>query len=211
MKKAILLLLLFSFVFHIKGQYLIPGKWYKGEVVFNNKELRQGELQLDLSNNLLHFKDDSSAFIFLPSQINHFKFYSESKKNALPRIFAPLKYANGNQSEGLVYFELLYIGKTTSLMVKGKEVNSPVYSSNPAESKPWNTEIEYDYFIQFRNGDIKKFTPLNPRVIKLLEDEKEKIKSYIKSNSLNCSNFYHLVKVIEYYDQLKLKDEAINN
>lgn len=202
MKKLVLFFLVFC-VSHLLKSQIIESKWYEGEVYLNNKELRKGMIMVDFNKNLLHLKNENTSFIFLPPAVNHVKLYSDESK--LQRFFSPFKYKRNKNKEDWTYFELLYIGKTTSILALGKGTSPGYVNNQRIDTK----EVKFTFHIKDHSGNIKRFKASNAHIVYLLQDEKDKISDYIKANSLRCEKFDDLVKVFEYYDQLKANEVGI--
>lgn len=199
--KISLTILMFLLTFAVKAQ-IINNYWYEGEVILNNKEIKKGELKVDFSKDLLYYRTDSVSFIFLPSAVNHFVFKDEDKN---PRTFSPFQYNVTKKKERWAFFELYFIGKTTSILSLGEGIPA----SYELQIYPHLNYVKFTFYLKNHLGQLRKFKASNAHIIKLLEDEKIKIKDYIKTNSLDCGSFDDLVKVIEYYDHLKIMEAGL--
>jgi hypothetical protein len=181
-------------------------RWYTGEIQFNDLTVWEGQVKLDPKKNIVHFKKNSQKYILLPKDVNHFKVYSE--KNSY-RLFVPAKIKNKKNRKEYAFFEVIYKGKSNYLLAQEDYyINSNSLGLLPSSyffldrSSGFRKQVIRKFYLLNEQQKLIKLVLFNNHVIKILDDEENKIREFIKKNSINCKHPDDLAKVIKFYDQL---------
>ncbi|MCH2490220.1 MAG: hypothetical protein MK211_08730 [Flavobacteriales bacterium] len=114
-------------------------------------------------------------------------------------IFAPYK----ESIEDGGYFKLIQEGSVYDLYEKPHVTFTPFKEPTAyAPSKPAIFRQNIDYYLVSKNGKFFEI-PLSPsRILKVMDEDKDKLKAYIKENDLNPEELDDLIAIFLYYDTI---------
>tara|TARA_B100000678_G_scaffold215982_1_gene183344 strand:- start:210 stop:578 length:369 start_codon:yes stop_codon:yes gene_type:complete len=111
-----------------------------------------------------------------------------------------------------VLFEMIINGKL-SLLLRERIVSESTQSSFPSyyaysmmprfsNNSGYVNKIKYDYFFLDNDGNILKFKGKKKELYNLMNDQYEKVKSYISNNKINLKRMSDLARVVSFYNQI---------
>ena len=139
-----------------------------------------------------------------------FEIYDETIKDH--RQFYSLMYEVGYEYSIPVLFEMVIKGKL-SLLLRERIVSESTQSSFPSyyaysmmprfsNNSGYVNKIKYDYFFLDNEGNILKFKGKKKELYNLMNDQYQKVKSYISNNKINLKRMSDLARVVSFYNQI---------
>jgi hypothetical protein len=177
----------------VNDQYFLTNTFLKGYVTFNGRKFSNLDLQYDIVDDELILRTESYPVIILNKEmVDSFTFVSGS------RIYHIINFGNDTSSVLRGYANVLYNGPS-ALFVKYRKTFYPLA-----------VDGRYDLFIQEHAIYLMKGTEIlfvngKRRLLKLLEDKKNEIRHYVKSNGikLQYKDPLSFIPVMMYYDSLR--------
>lgn len=204
----IIKLLFFSLV--INAQQLSRDFWHDGEVNLFSGESLRGKLRYDLDNDNIQLQYSGTLKSFSAYQVESFEFFDEIMKT--PRIFYALPYSKRENYESPVFFEL-YTEGYLSLLNREVITYRTVY---PAGFWGWgyrpmmgsNIPILEDsyYVLKMKEEKVIKIMDTRKEILELMQDKAQEIEGFIQANRIRMDRRSDLVRLFEFYNSLKPKD-----
>ena len=107
----------------------------------------------------------------------------------------------------------MVINGKLSLLLRERIVSESTQSSFPSyyaysmmprfsNNSGYVNKIKYDYFFLDNEGNILKFKGKKKELYNLMNDQYQKVKSYISNNKINLKRMSDLARVVSFYNQI---------
>lgn len=179
--------------------YFLMGDFINSSVHFNGKKYHNLKVKYDIFADEIILFINPHIIIFLNKEmVKELTFTYNGQQYNIENV--------GGDTSGLIngYVNILYEG-SSSFFVKFKK-----------EIQPLAEENRYDSFYQTHRMYISRDSSLMPftgrkSLLKIMCDRKEEIRGFIKKKRLTLTRKdpYSFIPVIEYYDNLRIKDPVI--
>ena len=184
--------------------------WHPGLLVTNQGDSIKGNLKYDFENQSIQLDDGETLKAFNVNNLFFFEIYDETIRDH--RQFYSLMYEVGYEYSIPVLFEMIINGKL-SLLLRERIVSESTQSSFPSyyaysmmprfsNNSGYVNKIKYDYFFLDNDGNIIKFKGKKKELYNLMNDQYEKVKSYISNNKINLKRMSDLARVVSFYNQI---------
>ena len=184
--------------------------WHPGLLVTNQGDSIKGNLKYDFENQSIQLDDGETLKAFNVNNLFFFEIYDETIRDH--RQFYSLMYEVGYEYSIPVLFEMVINGKL-SLLLRERIVSESTQSSFPSyyaysmmprfsKNSGYVNKIKYDYFFLDNDGNILKFKGKKKELYNLMNDQYEKVKSYISNNKINLKRMSDLARVVSFYNQI---------
>tara|TARA_Y100001934_G_scaffold207141_1_gene244951 strand:- start:395 stop:1018 length:624 start_codon:yes stop_codon:yes gene_type:complete len=184
--------------------------WHPGLLVTNQGDSIKGNLKYDFENQSIQLDDGETLKAFNVNNLFFFEIYDETIRDH--RQFYSLMYEVGYEYSIPVLFEMIINGKL-SLLLRERIVSESTQSSFPSyyaysmmprfsNNSGYVNKIKYDYFFLDNDGNILKFKGKKKELYNLMNDQYEKVKSYISNNKINLKRMSDLARVVSFYNQI---------
>ena len=184
--------------------------WHPGLLVTNQGDSIKGNLKYDFENQSIQLDDGETLKAFNVNNLFFFEIYDETIRDH--RQFYSLMYEVGYEYSIPVLFEMIINGKL-SLLLRERIVSESTQSSFPSyyaysmmprfsNNSGYINKIKYDYFFLDNDGNILKFKGKKKELYNLMNDQYEKVKSYISNNKINLKRMSDLARVVSFYNQI---------
>ena len=175
---------------------LNDAQWWRGQVVLEEEDTLNTLFQYNTETNSLRIKDsEGNIKIYSPKIVTSFSFNDPNWKQK--RIFETFLYTKKvGGYETPMFFEILVNGKKMSCFVR-ENYNASAWLNVQTLSKPFA-----DYFLQTADGSIYLYRGSTKDLIKLMEDRKEEMETFIKKNKLNTDLLGDLLRIVAYYNRI---------
>mgnify|MGYP001373497566 FL=1 len=184
--------------------------WHPGLLVTNQGDSIKGNLKYDFENQSIQLDDGETLKAFNVNNLFFFEIYDETIRDH--RQFYSLMYEVGYEYSIPVLFEMVINGKL-SLLLRERIVSESTQSSFPSyyaysmmprfsNNSGYVNKIKYDYFFLDNDGNILKFKGKKKELYNLMNDQYEKVKSYISNNKINLKRMSDLARVVSFYNQI---------
>ena len=184
--------------------------WHPGLLVTNQGDSIKGNLKYDFENQSIQLDDGETLKAFNVNNLFFFEIYDETIK--YHRQFYSLMYEVGYEYSIPVLFEMVINGKL-SLLLRERIVSESTQSSFPSyyaysmmprfsNNSGYVNKIKYDYFFLDNEGNILKFKGKKKELYNLMNDQYQKVKSYISNNKINLKRMSDLARVVSFYNQI---------
>ncbi|MAR84879.1 MAG: hypothetical protein CL869_01615 [Cytophagia bacterium] len=184
--------------------------WHPGLLVTNQGDSIKGNLKYDFENQSIQLDDGETLKAFNVNNLFFFEIYDETIKDH--RQFYSLMYEVGYEYSIPVLFEMVINGKL-SLLLRERIVSESTQSSFPSyyaysmmprfsNNSGYVNKIKYDYFFLDNEGNILKFKGKKKELYNLMNDQYQKVKSYISNNKINLKRMSDLARVVSFYNQI---------
>ena len=204
-------LIVFIFFVNITYAQQFPSDlWHPGLLVTNQGDSIKGNLKYDFENQSIQLDDGETLKAFNVNNLFFFEIYDETIKDH--RQFYSLMYEVGYEYSIPVLFEMVINGKL-SLLLRERIVSESTQSSFPSyyaysmmprfsNNSGYVNKIKYDYFFLDNEGNILKFKGKKKELYNLMNDQYQKVKSYISNNKINLKRMSDLARVVSFYNQI---------
>ena len=184
--------------------------WHPGLLVTNQGDSIKGNLKYDFENQSIQLDDGETLKAFNVNNLFFFEIYDETIRDH--RQFYSLMYEVGYEYSIPVLFEMVINGKL-SLLLRERIVSESTQSSFPSyyaysmmprfsNNSGYVNKIKYDYFFLDNDGNILKFKGKKKELYNLMNDQYQKVKSYISNNKINLKRMSDLARVVSFYNQI---------
>ena len=175
---------------------LNDAQWWRGQVVLEEEDTLNTLFQYNTETNSLRIKDsEGNIKMYSPKTVTSFSFNDPNWKQK--RVFETFLYTKKvGGYETPMFFEILVNGKKMSCFIR-ENYNTSAWLNVQTLSKPFA-----DYFLQTTDGSIYLYRGSTKDLIKLMEDRKEEIETFIKKNKLNTDFLGDLLRIVAYYNRL---------
>ena len=184
--------------------------WHPGLLVTNQGDSIKGNLKYDFENQSIQLDDGETLKAFNVNNLFFFEIYDETIRDH--RQFYSLMYEVGYEYSIPVLFEMVINGKL-SLLLRERIVSESTQSSFPSyyaysmmprfsNNSGYVNKIKYDYFFLDNEGNILKFKGKKKELYNLMNDQYQKVKSYISNNKINLKRMSDLARVVSFYNQI---------
>ncbi len=195
---VIIFLLLFS-VGTVHAQEFAFEYWHEGKIVLETGDTLTGSTKYDMQTDLVQVQVNDRIETYTARKVLFLEIFDKTIKRY--RRMYSLPYTTSGQYKAPVFFELLEEGKITLLCreaVEYRNVSTSFYYYNNFS----RLEIVYKYFLLKENGSIEPFIGNKNDWMNLMDDRKEEIQNFARSNRLDFGEKYHLKRIIAYYNSL---------
>lgn len=204
--KYILTISLLFLSLFIKAQYNVEAYWHQGKILLEDETEIIGELNFNLSKNLLQIKTNTGQLMTYTSRkVIHFSFID--KKLGYKREFYTFPYALASSYETPTFFELLVQREHTSLLIRESFetrtfIDNNPYSWNYGRSVTQNYMENRFYFLK-NTGKITPFDGTKKGLFALFGNKSHKIEEYLQENRVVLSDKKDMTRVIDFYNDVK--------
>jgi hypothetical protein len=174
-------------------QFFVTNTFIKGSVTFNGKKYSNLNVKFDILNDELILNVESNPIIFLNKEM-----VDSFTLNIDNRSYNVINAGNDTSSVLRGYVNVLYDGPS-SLFVKYSKYIQPLA-----------VDGKYDLFYQQHRIYLKWGSEIVQirgvmKLIKLLEDKKHEVRSFMKGKwfKVSMKDPYTLIPLLRYYDSLK--------
>lgn len=195
--------LLFIFLVGVAhGQQFSSEVWHDGFLVTVEGDTLTGSINYDIDANMVQFTDKVSIKAYSSYKVFYFEIFDAIYRSY--RQFYTIPYKLRGNYETPVLFELLYEGGL-SLLAREKIVQETVTSSNPfwtGGPRIMQNKLKYDFYFLDKKGKIVYFDGNRSELFRIMENKKEKLKEYIKSNHLQTNEVKDLIRITSFYNSI---------
>lgn len=182
----------------IRGSSFLYEDWKKGKVILSNGNILDDLfLKYDIYSNQLLLKKRDQEHIFMSTQIEYFEFIPHSNQN--PRRFKAfyLPLAK-SEHEAHQFYEVLYQGKYLLLRQPIKIVLEADLESSFNSGRHYDEFISKDrFYVRDKENRFHRFKLSAKGLVKVLPQEKSRIKSMQKQYGFDLSSVKGLVELLE--------------
>ena len=158
------------------------------------------QVKIDLhSNDILLITKDGKEMVVQGGLIRNILLVDSSKKDPETYFFRS-NYPSIEQNNELTFYEVLSDG-TIQLLKHNKKDIAEIKDEMSGEVRK-EFVLHENYFVCI-NGEIKKMKREKDFILELMQDKKDNIIEYLKTNKLNFKNTESITKLFEYYNSLK--------
>lgn len=176
--------------------------WHDGKIVLENGDTLKGKVKYNMQTDLVQLDINDQYTSYTARKILSFEIYDKTVRRY--RNMYSLPYATSGEYKAPVFFELLEEGKITLLCREALEYRT--YSSSfYYYSNYTRLTVVYKYFLLKENGDIVPFNGRKNDWMDLMDDRKEEVQKFVRSNRLDFDEKYDLSRIIAYYNSLFVK------
>jgi hypothetical protein len=195
--KCLPYLLVLSIQTYSLSQTLAPDLWYNGKVVLENKDTLHGLIKYDMLD-LLQVTRNSRSEIFPAEKIVYFEIFDPAAKRS--RQFYSMPFIKKGHFKKPVFFELISNGKIT--LLARERIETITYSQSTNSVPPKIHRVLRSHYYLLEDKDIKKISDKPDKLLKLMEDQSDQVRLFVKTNKLSLDHKYDLKQVIDYYNSL---------
>ncbi len=185
----------------VEGSFFMNENWYVGSInLYDGRVLENIPLKYNLRDDFLHILDENGENrIMRTNKIKSFRWFNlENKENE--------EFSNSSDYDihdtpltGVV--KVLVEGKCDLLLHKNLILQKGTYSVvHDAGQKYDEYIINEDFYVD--KDDHLQIVKNKKTVLNIFEEEREKLKSYIKENRINVKKEEGLIAVVNYYNSL---------
>lgn len=199
MKKLIFCLLIGSVA---QAQEFPFDLWHDGKLVTEDSDTLKGTIKYNLQSDLLQLQHNNRIETFTARKVIFFEIFDATVKQY--RQFFSLPFAaSGTEYKAPIFFELLTEGKMTLLAREALEYKT--YSSFYYYGSYTRLVLVNKYFLLEENGNIAEFIGNKNDWIYMMGNRGPEVQKFVKTNRLDFSDKYELVKIINYYNSFFVK------
>jgi len=184
------------------AQQFASDLWHDGKLVLDTGDTLKGSVKYSMQNDLVQLQASGRNGSYTARKVLFFEIFDSNVKHY--RLFYSLPYSAIGSYKAPVFFELLEEGKITLLCresVEYKTYSSP-YSFYGSYTR---LVLVNKYFLLQENGEIKDFVDKKSEWIDLMGNKGEDVQKYAKANRLDFDIKEELIKIIDYYNSLFIK------
>lgn len=206
MKYLYTLFICFISVAQIQAQYNVEALWHQGKILLTDETEIAGEINFNLSENLLRIKTTAGQLMTYTSRkVIHFSFLD--KKLGYQREFYTFPFTLASNYETPTFFELLIQREHTSLLVREGFYTRTFVDNNPyswtyGRSVTQNFLESKFYFLK-NTGKISYFDGSKKGLMSLLSDKSHRIEQYLRENRVDLNDKEDMTRIIKFYNDLK--------
>jgi hypothetical protein len=181
--------------------YFLPG-WKPATIFLNQgKKFEKIKTRIDLYTQEVHFITANGVEAVTPNgMVTAIILFDSTAKGEHTYIFKTGYPATDNQNSNNFYL-VLCEGQIQLLQSIRKKINERKDDISNETTREFDTYTEYYYFT---NNEIKKIKKDKAFMLALLSSEKNKVEAFIKKDNTNFRNIDSLVKLVSFYNSLKL-------
>lgn len=183
----------------IQAQEFAFEYWHDGKVVLENGDTLKGSTKYDMQTDLVQIQVNNRIETYTARKVLFLEIFDKTIKRY--RRMYSLPYTTSGQYRAPVFFELLEEGKITLLCREAVEYRtfstSFYYYNNYSR-----LVIVYKYFLLKEDGTIEPFIGNKNDWVNLMNDRREEVQKFARTNRLDFSEKYHLKRIIAYYNSL---------
>lgn len=189
------------------AQYFAENYWHNGKIFLENEQVLEGKIKYNLENEIVQLETNRLQ-TFTSRKVLSFQFYDANWQ--VERYFYNLPFAKVSNYETPTFFELLYQGEHVTLLCREDLVTQTFVNNNPYAWNPGmpitRTSVRSKFYFLFKNGKIRAFQGGKRELLYLLRDRERTLKKYLKEQRINYDSRPDMVRVIEYYNSIKVKE-----
>ena len=174
-----------------------------GRIVLANGDTLDGSFSINLTNDLIQYRQGNSVKTFSARQIQYFYFEEVELKTI--RYFYSLPYSDHGSYKAPHLFELLYLGPVLSIYLRERMVMENVPYLDPYTNRTFYSQrakLVTDFYFRDAKGLIKEFDKSKKSLLSFMEGSEKPIKLFLHNNDITFSKREDVVKVIDYYNNL---------
>lgn len=191
--------LLLHFSFTLSAQEFAFEYWHEGKIVLESGDTLTGNVKYDMQTDLVQIQINDKYETYTARKVLFVEIFDKTIKRY--RRMYSLPYNTSGEYRAPVFFELLEEGKITLLCREALEYRT-ISSSFYYYSNYSRLTIVYKYFLLKENGDIVPFVGNRNDWLGLMNDRREEVVKFARSNRLDFDEKYHLKRIIAYYNSL---------
>lgn len=183
----------------VKAQEFAFEYWHDGKIVLENGDTLKGNVKYDMQTDLVQIQVSDRFETYTARKVLFVEIFDKTIKRY--RRMYSLPFNTSGEYRAPVFFELLEEGKITLLCREALEYRT--YSSSFYYYSNYSRlTIVYKYFLLKENGDIVPFIGNRNDWLDLMNDRRDEVVKYARSNRLDFDEKYHLKRIIAYYNSL---------
>ncbi|TAE73517.1 MAG: hypothetical protein EAZ85_06820 [Bacteroidetes bacterium] len=220
-QKIIVFSAFFLIPFCAKSQYFAENEWHQGRVLLASGDTITGTLKYALHDEVVQVQVGNALQTFTPRKALNFSFQDRNQNRE--RQFYALPFAKTANYESPTFFEVVLQGTSITLLVRESWIQTTQYPAGMGgmgmgmggmgmggmrgmRGMPFTTySVRSDFYFLYPDGRVKTFDGSKKRLLFLLKDKEKEIKLYLKQHNVRLNNTQELVRVLMYYNQIKLK------
>lgn len=175
--------------------------WHDGKVVLENGDTLAGNIKYDMQTDLVQVQQHDQFTTYSARKLLFLEIFDKTERRY--RRMYSLPYNTSGEYRAPVIFELLEEGKITLLCRESLEYRT--YSSVYNYYSYSRLTVVYRYFLLKEDGSIAEFMGKRGDWLDLMNDRKEEVQKFAKSNRLDFDEKYDLSRIIAYYNSLFLR------
>jgi hypothetical protein len=195
------------------GQTFPSQQWHEGEVILKDDVLVRGKLKYDLERDAVQVLIDKTIQTYSSQLVFKFSFHQEDID--LIRTFYTLPYEiQGGYKKIPRFFEVIMEGKMTLLAREfvaqvttsstgarfNRFRNYPLASTGPQSVTRYY--LSYRMYFLDHEGNITEYTGRKKDLYRVLDENSNEVKKYVKSNKLKVDRLEDVAKLVAHYNTL---------
>ncbi len=205
-KTASLFLLCLLAASVVSGQKFSKDYWHNGEVDLASGETVNGKIRYNLDDDQIQVLIQNTVKSYTPQRVKAFQFVDELE--GVNRYFFSLPFQDQENYTRYQFFELLSEGPV-SLLSREKVVERIQTHMDPFWVGGMNMRVVYlmdNYYLMNENGDIRSCDAKVDALMRFMEDQKENVRNFVKSNKLNLEDRADMIRAVDFYNSVKYQN-----
>lgn len=201
MIKRVLIFFLFFAVSIAKGQEFPSELWHQGIIVLVSEDTLSGKVKYNIDQDLVQIESEGKIYTYSSKKLFYFQIFDETVDTY--REFYTLPYAQVNQYEAPIIFEVLVEGKLTLLCresISTKTVNDNNLNPYGSSMSYSRDVLVYTYYFLDENGKISRYNLKKRDLLRVLNKRADKVNAYMKVNHLRADKRYDISRIISFYN-----------
>jgi len=188
----------------------------KGVVILNNEEVIFGHVNYHQEYEMVSVTKNDKELAYNATQVKLFQYYDQEK--SLNRIYRPFKESSTYRYSSFKtpeFFELVLMDDVTIL----RKMKTVIMDANPENDKsPIHTQdilphkseaIDYDYYVSTDGTTASLIRDFKEQIVERLPSVYQPpLYQYIAENKLYLKVWNEQFELLEYYQQLKERDQG---
>ena len=182
----------------IEGDPYLYKDFQKAKLSMTSGEIYDVDIRYDIYAGELHLR--VKGIIYVITNYNQFQ-YAEIDNNKF--VYSDYKLTPGTENvSGSTYFILLTEGRCKLLAKMNIRIQDPEPPKLYQDAKPAKFILKDDtYYLKLGESSAVKIKGKKD-LLEILDDQQNKLKTFIKSNKLSTSKSEDLIKIISFYNDL---------
>lgn len=180
-----------------------PGTRYEGEVFLHNGQYLEGELEVNLRENLLMVQPEGEEVLRTYSAIQVRQFNYFDKKRRQRHFFVSAPYGQGSHKRPF-FFEKLWQGKPLGLMARRIEAteNYPEYDYvKGMTSVRTRVTMQTELFFRLAGGQVVRYKGRKKELLQLMQDRETLVSAFIRRHDIEYDTIEGVMAVVKFYNR----------
>ena len=201
MIKRLLVLFLFFAISLAKAQEFPSELWHQGMIVLVSEDTLSGKIKYNIEQDVVQIETESKIYTYSSKKLFYFQIFDETVDAY--REFYTLPYAQINEYEAPIIFEVLVEGRMTLLCresISTKTVNDNNINPYGSSMSYSRDVLVYAYYFLDEKGNISQYSMKKRDLLRVLKKRADKIDEYMKVNNLKADKRYDISRIVSFYN-----------